>query len=100
LIIQKNFPNSYIKFSAVTKQILQPTATIDFKIRFNTLHGDTNLFWRVIIAKEEYLVRSLQCKVNTYSDASFDKNAGVIKYHMAGVCKEFTIDEELNATFK
>lgn len=81
----------------------QPTVlngNIDFKVRFNTQHGDSDLFWRVIIDDKEYLVRSLHCKVDTYSDASFDKNAGFIKYHIAGVCKEFVIDEELNASFK
>lgn len=70
---------------------------IHFKIRFNTAHGDTDLYWRVIIDDTEYLVRNLMCKVDTYSDASFDKKAGVIKYHIAGDCTDFYIDETLNA---
>lgn len=68
-----------------------------FKIRFNTTHGDTDLYWRVIIDDTEYLVRTLQCNVATHSDASFDKNAGTIKYHIAGTCTAFVIDNELNA---
>ena len=74
--------------------------TIHFKIRFNTAHGDTDLFWRVIIDETEYLVRTLFCKVETCSDASFDKRAGLNKYHIAGACTDFYIDEELNAFFK
>ncbi|HXS35388.1 MAG TPA: hypothetical protein VN721_01710 [Flavipsychrobacter sp.] len=73
---------------------------IFFKIRFNTAHGDTALYWRIIIDEEEYLATSLQCLAPTYSDASFDKKAGVIKYHIAGRCNEFYIDDNDNATFK
>ena len=73
---------------------------IHFKIRFNTLHGTTDLYWRVIIDETEYLARTVHCKVDTYSDASFDKNAGVIKYHIAGTCTDFSIDGEQNALFK
>ena len=73
---------------------------IHFKLRFNTTHGDTDLYWRVIIGDAEYLVRSLVCKVDTWSDASFDERAGQIKYHIAGVCTDFDIDEELRAILK
>jgi len=57
------------------------------------MHGETNLYWRVIIGDEEHLVASIQCDVPTFSDASFDKKANTIKYHMAGKCNEFIIDE-------
>jgi hypothetical protein len=73
---------------------------IAFKLRFNTAHGDTDLYWRVIVDDTEYLTRSVRCKVETCSDASFDKTAGVVKYHIAGVCSELMIDENLNAVFK
>ncbi len=73
---------------------------IFFKIRFNTTHGDTDLYWRIIINDEEILARSLQCSVPTYSESSFDQRAGAIKYHIAGVCSEFILDEAKNAFFK
>ena len=93
---------------------------IPFKLRFNTQHGDTDLYWRVIIIRQvhdgkrqahddkqqadeeetEYLVRSVVCEVATHSDASFDMAAGKIKYNMAGVCGELTIDGEGNALLR
>ena len=73
--------------------------TISFRIRFNTTHGDTDLYWRILIDDTEYLVRSLQCNVPTRSDASFDKNVGVIKYHIAGTCSQFVVDDALHALF-
>ncbi len=73
---------------------------IDFKIRFNTQHGDTELYWRIIIGNTEYLANSLHCLVPTYSDASFDERAGAIKYHMAGSCIEFCLNEVHKAIFK
>jgi hypothetical protein len=73
---------------------------IQFKLRFNTQHGNTDLYWRVFIGEDEYLVRSLRCMVPTESDASFDKKAGVIKFNMAGTCSEFIIDEKGEAFFK
>lgn len=73
---------------------------INFKFRFNTAHGDTNLFWRVFIDNQEYLVKSLNCQVPTCSDASFDEKAGMVKFNMAGVCNEFIIDDNKNAIFK
>lgn len=72
---------------------------ISFKLRFNTSHGDTNLYWRVIIDDNEYLVRSVHCNVPTFSESSFDNKAGMVKFHMAGRCSEMTIDENLNAMF-
>lgn len=72
----------------------------EFKIRFNTLHGESDLYWRVIIDDTEYLVRSVKCYVNTYTDASFDTNAGTIKYHIAGAFTVMNIDLNLNAVFK
>jgi hypothetical protein len=74
--------------------------SIDFKIRFNTTHGDTNLYWRVIIDEKEYLVSDIQCQVYTFSDRSFDKKANAIKYHIAGQCKEFIVGNDMIATFK
>ena len=73
---------------------------IEFKIRFNTMHGDTDFFWRIIVEEEEYLAKTLHCMVHTRSDASFDKKANTIKYHIAGTCIEFMVDENANATFK
>lgn len=73
---------------------------IRFKIRFNTAHGDTQLYWRVIIDEQEYLATSLHCNVSTFSDASFDKKANALKYHIAGECTEFALDEQYNAIFK
>ena len=70
-----------------------------FKIRFNTMHGDTDLYWRVIIDNKEFLVHSVHCNVATYSDQSFDKNANAIKYHMAGNCTELLINEDRKAIF-
>ncbi len=71
---------------------------LNFKIRFNTTHGDTDLYWRIIVNDVEYLVKSLNCNVNTHSDASFDASAGTIKYHIAGSCYSLNIDTNLNAT--
>ena len=75
------------------------SGNIHFKIRFNTLHGATGLYWRVIIGEEEILVRNVRCKVETYSDASYDTRAGVIKYLIAGVCHELRVDAEGMAVF-
>jgi len=72
---------------------------IYFKIRFNTMHGDTDFYWRVIIDEREFLACSVRCKVETYSDKSFDKNANTIKYHIAGKCTEFCITEDNTALF-
>ena len=71
-----------------------------FKIRFNTTHGDTDLYWRIIIDDEEHLVRTIQCLVPTWSESSFDKRAGSVKFHMAGRCREFLVDEMKNACLK
>lgn len=76
-----------------------------FRIRFNTLHGDTDFFWRVIVddgtgESKEHLARSVVCQVPTWSDASFDKNANAVKYHMAGKCMEFVLDAEGNALLR
>lgn len=72
---------------------------IFFKIRFNTMHGDTDFYWRIIINDEEYLARSLDCRVNTFSDESFDKKANTTKWHIAGICEHFRIDEDGKAIF-
>jgi len=80
------------------------TGNLFFKIRFNTTHGDSDLYWRIILDERgadslptpyerEILVCSLHCKVETYSDASFDERAGTIKYHIAGCCSELQINE-------
>ena len=73
---------------------------LHFKLRFNTAHGATSLYWRVFIGKEEYLARSLQCDVPTHSDVAYDAKAGAVKYNLAGQCSEFYIDENDNAFFK
>ena len=70
---------------------------IEFKIRFNTQHKDTDLYWRVIVNDEENLVRTIKCNVNTYTESSFDKLSGMIKFHIAGFCEQICIDENLNA---
>jgi hypothetical protein len=67
---------------------------LHFKLRFNTMHGDTDFYWRVIIDDEEYLVKSIHCKVETWSDASFDTRANAIKYNMTGKCREFYVDDD------
>ena len=72
---------------------------IFFKIRFNTMHGETNLYWRVIIGEDEYLAATLNCLVNTFSDESFDQKANATKWHLAGRCQHFNIDADGNATF-
>lgn len=71
---------------------------LQFKLRFNTMHGDTDLYWRVIIDDEEYLVKNVHCMVETWSDSSFDTRANAIKYNMAGKCTAFRIDEEGKGT--
>jgi hypothetical protein len=73
---------------------------IYFKIRFNTTHGDTDLYWRVIIDEQEHLAHAVHCNVETWSEASFDKKANAIKYHMAGRCKVFYIDADRKAMFE
>lgn len=73
---------------------------VQFKLRFNTAHGETDFFWRVIIDDTQYLARSIDCQVPTQSDASFDKTANCIKYHIAGTCNEMLIDEEYNLILK
>lgn len=78
---------------------LRLSGDIHFRLRFNTRHGDTNLYWRVFIQDREYLAASIKCLVPTHSDASFDPTANEIKYNMAGSCREFTIDEQGHAVF-
>jgi len=81
---------------------MQPISLDDdifFKLRFNTMHGDTDFYWRIIIEEDEYLARTLNCLVNTFSDESFDKKANTIKWHIAGKCKHFRLDGDGNATF-
>lgn len=73
---------------------------IHFRLRFNTKHGDTNLYWRVFIDDQEYLVAGITCLVPTHSDAAFDKEANEMKYNMAGVCREFIVDEQGTAVFR
>jgi len=75
------------------------TGHMHFKVRFNTTHGDTGLYWRIIVDDEEYLVCNLHCKVETRSDASFDARAGVIKYHIVGECEQLYIGTDGNALF-
>jgi hypothetical protein len=70
---------------------------IYFKIRFNTTHGDTDLFWRIIINDTEHLATAVSCSVPTWSESSFDQKAGAIKWHMAGKCTSFIIDENRTA---
>ena len=82
------------------KLTASPGSQIEFKLRFNTTHGDTNLYWRVIIDDEEYLATTLNCQVPTRSDASYDERAAAVKYHIAGSCTEFYIDEDNNAFFR
>ena len=81
------------------REVIALKGNIRFKLRFNTTHGGTNLFWRVIIDDTEYLATSLQCQVPTFSNASFDAKANSVKYHIAGECREFMIDEDGNAFF-
>ncbi len=71
-----------------------------FKIRFNTTHGDSGLYWRIIISEHEYLVRAVHCAVPTSSESSFDDRAGAVKFHMAGKCTEFFLDDLKNAYLK
>lgn len=54
---------------------LSITGDMHFKIRFNTAHGDTDFYWHVIVTplpgaeeEQEYLARSVHCKVDTYSE--------------------------------
>jgi hypothetical protein len=63
-----------------------------FKIRFNTAYGTTNLYWRVIIEENEYLVCAIKCDVPTFSESSWDAKANAMKWHMAGRCSEFAVD--------
>lgn len=76
------------------------TSRIYFRVRFNTAHGDTDLYWRVIVDGTEHLVRNLRCEVPTFSDEWLDPAVGKVKYHIAGECVEFVIDNELTAIFK
>lgn len=92
--------NHYINARIMGSEIQVVKDNIFFKLRFNTAHGDTDLYWRVIIDDDEYLTRSVSCQVATRSDASFDKKAGVIKYHIVGTCTEFIVDDNLNAILK
>jgi len=73
---------------------------IHFRLRFNTRHAGTNLYWRVFIGDREYLASGIKCMVPTSSDASFDEQAGEMKYNIAGVCREFLIDENGLALFR
>jgi hypothetical protein len=82
------------------KKTITLKGDIHFKMRFNTTHGDTNLYWRIIIEGEQYLARSIQCYVATYSDRSYDNTAREIKYHISGDCREFILDKDKNAVFK
>lgn len=69
-----------------------------FRIRFNTQHGDTGLYWRILIGGAEYLTTSINCQVRTYSESSFDDMANAVKYHMAGEASLLEIDEQGAAT--
>jgi hypothetical protein len=71
-----------------------------FKIRFNTTHGDSGLYWRIIIGENEYLVGAVHCAVPTCSESSFDERAGAVKFHMSGKCTEFYLDDLKNAYLK
>jgi hypothetical protein len=82
------------------------TGNIRFKLRFNTAHGATDLYWRVIIGaahsgeeEQEYLVRTIRCKVETYSESSYDARAAAIKYHIAGACTRLSISAQGEAIF-
>jgi len=83
----------------LTKEPISLKGDLHFKLRFNTMHGDTDLYWRVIIDEVEYLVKSVHCKVDTWSDSSFDIKANAIKYNMAGICKDFSVDETGKGVF-
>jgi hypothetical protein len=74
------------------------TGDFEFKLRFNTTHGETNLYWRLIIENREYLVNAIHCNVPTYSESSFDEKAQAIKFHMAGKGKTLHIDNKQSAT--
>lgn len=69
------------------------TGTLHFRIRFNTMHGTTGLYWRVLIGNEEYLAATLRCQVPTFTESSYDERAQAVKYHMAGLCSQLTINE-------
>lgn len=84
----------------VSETAIHLTGDLYFRIRFNTTHGDTNLYWRVIIDEQEYLAASIKCEVPTFSDRSFDETANAIKFHLAGNCNEFKIGDDKTATFK
>lgn len=77
-----------------------PVGAIEFKIRFNTTHGDTGLYWRVIIDGAEHLVKEVRCNVDTYSESSYDERAGSVKFHLAGRCSAWEVDETGTAVFK
>ena len=83
----------------MTQNLVHIKGDIEFKIRFNTAHADTNLYWRIIIDEQEFLTNSILCNVVTYSDHSFDEKANAIKYHLAGKCAEFSIDIEGKGIF-
>jgi hypothetical protein len=71
---------------------------IYFKLRFNTMYNETNLFWRIIIDDTETLVKSLAINVPTFSESSFDFSANAQKWHIAGYCNSINVDENLHAT--
>lgn len=80
--------------------MIQLSGSLFFKIRFNTAHNGSGFFWRIIIDEKEYLAIALHCNVPTFSEASFDKNANEIKYHIAGNCTSFILNEDKIAFLK
>lgn len=79
---------------------LQLQGSMHFRLRFNTKHGDTNLYWRIFINDKEYLVSSIQCEVPTHSDTCFDEQANEQKYNIAGYCNEFIVHEDGTAILR
>jgi len=76
---------------------LEIKGALSFRIRFNTLHGDTDLYWRLLVSGSEYLVSTIECRVPTCTDRSYDTNAGAVKFHIAGTCTEMKITENHHA---
>ena len=52
-----------------------------YHIRYNTQHGNTDLFWRIFENGQEYLVKNFRVLVPMYGESTVEN--GVTKWNVA-----------------
>jgi hypothetical protein len=63
------------------------------QIRFNTEHGLSNLYWRVIVDDKEFLAKSVQLEVSSFSTTDTLAD-GRIKHHITAIYNELIWNED------